>query len=375
MWSLLARLPIFALTRNARRPPLLPASMAFNVLYACNSRCATCNVYERKVKPLELEEFERVFASIGRALTWVTFTGGEPFLRKDMPDIALALARWCRPSYVTIATNGSLTQRTVEAVDRIARGAPHTHWIVNLAMDDIGERHDAIRGHPGSYAAVTATHAALKELGHPNLTVGIHTCISRFNAERFPVIQQTLVALQPDSYIAEMAEERGELLNSSLDFEPTPELYERASDAISHHMRSRRSGSNATRIVRALRLRYYALQSEYLRRREQAVPCTAGWMFAHVGADGEVWTCSTRAQPIGFLRESGLDFRRIWHSTEAQELRRSIRAGECACPMVTATYMSMLVDPRSALRIGLSLIGLGGKLEGAKAVREKPVKT
>jgi MoaA/NifB/PqqE/SkfB family radical SAM enzyme len=359
VWSLGLRLPAYAATRSWRRPPLLPASIAFNVLYACNSRCKTCNVYERKVTPLSVDEFDRVFRSLGTAITWTTLTGGEPFLRKDMPEIALGLAKRCRPTFVTIATNGSLPDATVIGVERIAAGAPGTHWVVNLALDDLGERHDEIRQHPDSWDLAMETFDGLRRLGLENLTVGIHTCISRFNAARFPEIQRLLLELQPDSYIAEMAEERGELLNAELDFEPSPEEYRRASHAISERMRRELPPTRAARIVRALRLRYYELVAEFPMHPEQAVPCTAGWMFAHVGADGEVWTCSTRAEPIGQLRETDYDFRKVWHSQRAQELRGSIRRRECACPMVTSTYMSMLVDWRSLLRIGWDLAGFG----------------
>jgi radical SAM protein with 4Fe4S-binding SPASM domain len=81
------------------------------------------------------------------------------------------------------------------------------------------------------------------------------------------------------------------------------------------------------------------------------VPCMAGWMSAHIGADGEVWTCSTRAQAIGQLREVDYDFGRVWYSNEARAMRRSIRNRECACPMVSSAYMSMIADWRSLGRI------------------------
>ena len=82
-------------------------------------------------------------------------------------------------------------------------------------------------------------------------------------------------------------------------------------------------------------------------------------MSAHVGADGELWTCSTRAEPIGQLREVDYDFRRLWFSPRARELRRSIRNRECACPMVSAAYTSMIAHPSSLWRIGLDYLQLG----------------
>ncbi|MEN3314494.1 MAG: hypothetical protein V7605_728, partial [Acidimicrobiaceae bacterium] len=46
--------------------------------FRCNFRCQTCNVYDRKVKELEADEWAQVFRSLGRSPVWMTFSGGEP---------------------------------------------------------------------------------------------------------------------------------------------------------------------------------------------------------------------------------------------------------------------------------------------------------
>jgi len=345
--SLAARLPLYRTFRKWGWPRLLPVNVAFNVIYACNSRCKTCRVYERKVDLLSVEEFDRVFASLGRSVTWATLTGGEPFLRKDLADIALALAKRCKPSFVTIATNGTFPDRVIASMERIAEGAPGTDWVLNLSLDEIGERHDEIRVTPHNWERAMETYRGLRALGARNVSLGIHTCLSRFNAARFEEIQRELVALEPDSYIVEMAEGRGELLNLGDDIEPAEGLYRHAYRSLQDRLLVETPKTRAARIVRALRLRYYGLAEDYISRREQMIPCMAGWMSAHVGADGEVWTCSTRAQPIGHLREVDYDFRKVWHSERARELRRSIANRECACPMVNAAYTSMMADPKS----------------------------
>ena len=84
MRSVLARLPAFHVGRAIGRPLTMPASLTVNLLYACNSRCKTCNIYEHHAEVLSLDEYDRIFRSIGSAPRWVTFTGGEPFLRQDV---------------------------------------------------------------------------------------------------------------------------------------------------------------------------------------------------------------------------------------------------------------------------------------------------
>jgi hypothetical protein len=59
---------------------------------------------------------------------------------------------------------------------------------------------------------------------------------------------------------------------------------------------------------------------------------------------------------MGNLRETGYDLRPIWRGQRADELRGSIRRGECHCPLANAAYSSMLCDPPSLARVGWNFI-------------------
>ena len=73
-----------------------------------------------------------------------------------------------------------------------------------------------------------------------------------------------------------------------------------------------------------------------------------------------VWTCCTRAEPIGNLRRSQYDLAPIWFGAEAERLRRSIAAGECACPMANASYTNMLLHLPTLLGV-LGELASGGR--------------
>ena len=98
MWSLFARLPAYRAGRALGRAFALPSSLTVSVLYACNSRCKTCRVYEHRARVLEVREYDRIFASIGRAPRWVTVTGGESFLRDDLGEILASLLERFKPA-------------------------------------------------------------------------------------------------------------------------------------------------------------------------------------------------------------------------------------------------------------------------------------
>ena len=88
----------------------------------------------------------------------------------------------------------------------------------------------------------------------------------------------------------------------------------------------------------------------------QVIPCMAGVASAQIAPNGDVWTCCIRAEPMGNLREAGFDLRRVWNSPRADELRGSIRRGECHCPLANAAYSSMLCDPPSLWHVGWNML-------------------
>jgi hypothetical protein len=68
----------------------------------------------------------------------------------------------------------------------------------------------------------------------------------------------------------------------------------------------------------------------------------AGVASAQIAPNGDVWTCCIRAESVGNLREHNYDFRSAWTTVKAYEMRRSIKAGECHCPLANASYTNML---------------------------------
>jgi MoaA/NifB/PqqE/SkfB family radical SAM enzyme len=354
---LLASWPRYWLFRRLGLGRPLPLNLTFSLLFACNSRCKTCNVYTRKVKLLTLDEYAHIFRHLGRTVRWVTLSGGEPFLRQDITAVGQLLYGYCRPRIINIPTNGTLPERVIAAVEALTLHCSKSQIIVNLSLDEIGTRHDDIRGTADSWSLAMQTFRGLKSLKLPNLTVGIHTVISRFNVARFPVIHRELRALQPDSYITEVAEERAELRTIGTDIAPSAAQYARAVQHLINDVQTRPVTGTA-RLVQALRLQYYRFAQAVLHTHAQVLPCYAGVASAHVAADGEVWPCCVRGDSMGNLRQVGYDFRRLWKGTGAMRIRQSIKRRECHCPLANAAYTTMLYHPKTLLQVGMNYLKL-----------------
>ena len=142
-----------------------PYKLNFAVTYQCNSRCLTCDIW--KLKPVnELSTSEIVqFAEKNSYFKWVELTGGEPFLRSDIVEIAKAFKANMKGLYLlTIPTNSLVNHDAlVGKIEGIARlGIPR--FVITLSLDGYRELHDKIRGVPGNFDKVMAVAASLHEL-------------------------------------------------------------------------------------------------------------------------------------------------------------------------------------------------------------------
>jgi MoaA/NifB/PqqE/SkfB family radical SAM enzyme len=347
MIEVLARIPFYKLMYSTGWPRVLPLNLTVSVTYRCNSRCRTCNVYTKDAEEFTVEEFDRTFASLGRAPYWYTMSGGEPFLRSDLPDICESAYRHGAPGIINIPTNGLLPDRIPEAVRDIATRCPKSQIIINLSIDEIGDAHDAIRGVEGSFERALESYRGLRDLRLPNLTVGVHTVISVYNVDRIPDVYEYVTReLEPDSFITEIAEERVELETLGAGITPDAASYAKAVDYLIERIKEA-DYSGISQVTQAFRIRYYELVKRYMRSGRQEIPCYAGVASAQIAPDGDVWFCCVKAEPVGNLREADYDFATVWFGEKAREERRRVRNGECACPLANAGYTNMLMHVRT----------------------------
>lgn len=351
--------PLYLAFRWLGRPRINPISLTVSVTNQCNHRCRTCFVYDHLQDDLTLAEYERIFRSIGRGVYYLTVSGGEPFLRRDLVEICSLARRYLDPKVLLLPTNGLRPGPTVAAVAEIARRFAGRQVVVNLSLDGIGEEHDAIRGRPGAYPKALETFAALGELEAPNLTRGIHTVVSKLNVDRFPAIHRALAELEPDSLICEVAELREELFNTDRDITPEPPAFARALRAMEDEA-GRRRPRGLARLLAAFRRQYQRNALAILERGRQVPACQAGFMLAHISPAGDVWACCTEARSFGNLRDHDYDWSAVYfEGPRRHTVRRRIRRGECACPLANAGYVNILFHPPSLARVAWSLL-LGG---------------
>jgi MoaA/NifB/PqqE/SkfB family radical SAM enzyme len=353
MREVVTQIPALHASYVTGRPFTLPLNITISTSYRCNSRCKTCNVWLLPNDDFTLEEWDRTFQSLGRAPYWFTFSGGEPTLRKDLPAMIASAYRHCRPGIINIPTNGIQDKIIRGRIEQVLQSCPQAEVIVNLSLDGVGAKHDEIRGVKGNFERAMRTYAGLKALKtrYTNLTLGVHTVISTFNVDSFPELCAFVQReLKPDSYITEIAEERVELDTVGLGITPPAEKYSVAIDTLLASLHEQQL-TGVAQVTQAFRRQYYGLVKRTLREQRQVIPCMAGIASAQIAPNGDVWTCCIRAESMGNLREHDYDFAKVWRTAKAHQLRRSIKAGECYCPLANAAYTNMLTHGPTLLKV------------------------
>jgi MoaA/NifB/PqqE/SkfB family radical SAM enzyme len=344
----------YRIFRRWGRPEILPLNYTISVTSRCNYRCATCRIHEKKLPELTLADYGKLFASLGRAPYWVTFSGGEPFIREDFRDIVDSFCGSCRPRLVNIPTNGSFPERTANAVRYLAAKYKRTGFIVNVSLDATGQEQNMIRGNENAWSNALDTIEALKRGRPSNLMIGIGTVISKANIRSFKEQRSQLSALGVDSMVAEVAEKRAELLNSGLDITLSAEEYRDAAEILIGEIDARGKRGWAG-LAQVFRRQYYRYVLQVLQG-GPGLRCYAGFASVQIMPDGEVWGCCITGDEMGRLDEFGYDFKKLWHSSIARQARRTVKERRCFCPLANAYYTNAIFDIPTSIKILSSLI-------------------
>ena len=343
-----------------------PITLTYSITAACQSKCKTCNIgikYQhdpkRKERDLNLQEIEKVFQTLGH-IYFFNISGGEPFLRGDLPEIIRLACKYLQPRIIHIPTNAIASDRirdlTVKCLEIIEKYDPKVPFTVKPSIDGVGSVHDEIRGVKGNFKRLEKTISYLKEIerDHENFHLELGTVISNYNVKHLPEIEDYVHSLGVQSYRNEIAEQRTEFFNLTDPITPDAETYERLVREFAEKIRKNIGKKRKlTKITESLRLVYYDLVIRILRENRQVIPCFAGISNVHINFDGEVWPCCVLgySQPLGSLRAEEYDFQRVWHSTRAAGVRKYINDGNCACPLANQAYSNILCSPKYLIKV------------------------
>lgn len=133
------------------------------VTYRCNAHCNMCDCFRDPSKPEEeitLEDIKKL-----PEMAFTNITGGEPFIRKDIPEIVRELYK--KSDRIVISTNGYFTDRIIALCNKFPKVG------IRISIEGLQETNDKIRGIPDGFNRGYSTLKKLVEMGHPDVGFGM----------------------------------------------------------------------------------------------------------------------------------------------------------------------------------------------------------
>ncbi|UCB60255.1 MAG: radical SAM protein [Candidatus Bathyarchaeota archaeon] len=308
---------------------LKPLYLTFVATLKCNLRCPFCYAWRTKTQDeLSLQEIEETFSSQAlKNLVSVGITGGEPFLRKDIVEIASTIAENNRNLVnIRITTNGFHTEKIVSNIHEIldVTGLPIA---VKISIDGVKATHDRIRC-SGSFSKAMSTLTYLKRLKEKGYDLSISIGFTAVD-ENVNDIWKLYDEFGKDfEFFFKPAQT---LPISPKGCPPLPisqktrrSLIAFTCSYLQNEFRGKRTLWNSSRKL------YYRYLLDFLGHPSiRPVPCSAAYSHFKLDSNGDVYACSVSPLRLGNVREAPLD--KIWFSPSSFRIRRMITGGGCTC--------------------------------------------
>jgi len=302
------------------KPRAGPLKVNWNVTNLCNSRCKSCERWQRPKDKNELttEEGYLLLRQLARnKVADISFSGGEPLLRRDIFElVTFAKQQGLR---ISLDTNGSLLTRSV-AQQICAAGIDRVYLSLNGASSGV---HDELRGVAGSFRKVMEAITFLqKERVNATPQIFSNVTISKENVHNFSQIVELAYKRKMDGMTFHLAHNIGEK-NFHLSEKSAPDL---------------RDVSRLQREIDIMRRkypsfflddpRYYGNFTTFLENPEKLYKyrCIAGYLRCDIESNGDVLACDVAGYHLGNVRIDS--FKDIWYSERANLARRRIREND-----------------------------------------------
>lgn len=351
----------------------MPVYLIHFVTEVCNLRCSHCFdfFYEegprRKPFELTLDEIDRMTRNMGELL-FLLPTGGEPFLRPDLPKIIELYYKNCRLRNVGMPTNGSLTEKVVAGVEEILTRCPDLHFGLDISLDGIGQDHDTIRAQTGLFEKCTETYWRLKEVEkrHANFKVCVEVTIQKSNQDKLEEIYDFFTQ-QLRTYNILVRIVRGQPrdpLEKNISLQRVEEFTSKLERGIWQRNYHGHAVYPMSDFITARELVGRKIQLKLLRENRFQIPCYAAKLMGVIKSNGDVMACELRDDRLGNVRDFDYDFRKLWLSDRTKAISKDIIDNKCFCSHECFMSTNILFNPRLYPRLAGEVV----KLRAARAI-------
>jgi len=293
-----------------------PSHLILHVTNRCNLKCRTCFVDFTKDKELTLNEIGKIAKYF--KLVWLDIGGGEPFLRKDLPEIC---GKFDAKS-VSIPTNGFNPKLIYETTKKI-RERISAELSIAVSIDGFENTHNDIRGK--GFRESVETLKMLKRI--EGIRIKVNTVLCERNYDEIIDFMEYIRTIDVDFHSIIFL--RGSPRDASFRLPSYDKLVKikdrifKIWDTYDYGFKTMEKG-----VLRNYQRCMYESSLEVIKRKTQTPPCLAGKKHTVVYANGDVAFCEM-LPPFGNLRDKNI--KELLKSKKAEQQRKMIKSKGCYC--------------------------------------------
>jgi MoaA/NifB/PqqE/SkfB family radical SAM enzyme len=280
-----------------------------------------CDCFKDPTRPEE----EITLDIIGKLpeMAFTNITGGEPFVRRDIPDIVRALYQ--KTDRIVISTNGYFTDRIIA----LCREFPKVG--IRISIEGLQETNDAIRGIPDGFNRGYNTLKTLVDMGHPD--VGFGMTVQDMNSKDLVVLYRLSDELHMEFATA--------TLHNSFYFRKTDNKIEdkrKVAEAFEELINALLKSNSPKKWFRAY---FNHGLINYIYGNKRLLPCDMSTNAFFIDPFCDVIPCNgmERKAVMGNLREQ--TWEELWHSEQAEKVRACTRSCTRNCWMIGSASPAM----------------------------------
>ena len=252
-----------------------PILVHFEVTLRCNARCGFCDYW--KTEPSARANELKSFVDAARFFNpmMITYTGGEPTLRRDLEDIVSSVSDAVSVQYSTLLTHGGML--SIERAQSLWDAGIHQF---NFSLDFLDERHDRARGIPGLSAKIFDVIPRMRTAGIDSIR--FNTVIKDSNLDQLMPIVLRAKELGCGVNFSSYTDSKNGSRDGLIGAPDIPRLEAVIAELLAYKRRNRGVITNSD---------YYLEQIPRYVRGDSMEPCRSGMRTIHVDPAGHVKRC------------------------------------------------------------------------------------
>lgn len=329
----------------------MPLQFTYFVTGRCNARCYHCFYWKqlnKAKKELTLEEINKFSKTMGNLLL-LNLTGGEPFLRNDLPEIAETFYKNNKVDTISIPTNGLLPKIIKNKTAELLEKCPNSNVFIAISIDGLEKQQDKMRGVKGAFKKNIQSLQSLKDLkkDFSNLSVAVNIILSHDNQHNIDEVYDYVLGIKPDNIAIGLV--RGDT-KEKIAKDINIEIYKKITNRFKQDIKSGK-------------LKYYkfpydpiTLSKDFLtheilykthQENKYLFPCFAGNLNAVMYEEGDIYPCEMLPKmKLGNIRNYNYDFKKLWYSEKAKQARRFIKETNCFCTHECYWNTNIIFNPK-----------------------------